>query len=404
MNHFIHQHHLHIRGKNKELNEMYLSMILKTFGISVVSIFIPIYLYSLGYSLRLIFLYYLIVSVFQFSGDLLVGKAIARFGPKHIIMCSYPLLAIHLLLLATLGTYHWPLWLVSLFAALSLSLFWAPYHNDFSKAKDKKKTGKEVSALFILMQIVGAFGPIVGGVIAEKFGLQYGIFIAVIIILAAAVPLLKKKEIVAKRPFYFRNLSLKENYRDMIAYGGLNIEISATAVIWPLFLFFIIRDYARIGSIASVSILATIALSIFIGRLTDKYKKREVLRVSGVANFFTSIMKIMVGSLSMAYIVGAISSLSNIFIIIPFVSKYYLHADRKPRTEYIVMMEMAVDVARGLFFLSLYLATFFADTKTIIIFGFVLGALGALLTMLMTNPRNEEKVIKVQKEIEKVKI
>ncbi|MEK7447347.1 MAG: MFS transporter [Patescibacteria group bacterium] len=402
----MHAHHMHHGRQNKELNEMYVSMTLRTFGLSLIAIFIPIYLYNLGFSLRTIFLYYIISSLFQFFGDYLAGKAIGRFGAKHVMSLSYPVLLIHLVMLVTLPIYHWSIWLLSIPAALSLSLFWPAYHDDFSKAKDKKATGKEVGKLFILMEGFGALGPIMGGIVAQVFGVQYGIIIAIVITMAAAIPLLGKKEITKRRPMAIERFSLRENYKDMIAYGGLSMEGMAIAIVWPLLLFFIIGNYARIGSIATISLLVTIALSIFIGKAVDKYKKENVLRVSSLVHFFTSTSRILVTSLNSAYIIGVASSLSHIILWVPFFSQYYLHADKNSRTEYVVEMEMSVDIFRMLGLTVLLICTYFFDIKTTLIVGIAVGAVGTLLSMLITSSKKKElsKEIRVHKEIAKASV
>lgn len=404
MNSLIHHHHLHYGRKNKEVNEMYISMTLRTFGLSLIALFIPIYLYNLGYSFRTIIIYYIMTNFFQIFGDFSAGKAIGRFGAKHVMILSYPVLLIHLLMLVTLPTYHWPLWVLALLGALSLNLFWPAYHDDFSKAKDKKSTGKQVGRMLILMEAFGALGPIIGGIIAQFLGVKYGIISAIFITIAAAIPLLGKKEITKKRPLDIKKFSIKENYKDMIAYGGISMEGMAISIVWPLLLFFIIGNYARIGSIATISLLVTIALSMFIGKAVDKYRKENVLRVSSVVNFFTSASRILVTSINSAYIIGVLSSLSHIILWVPFFSEYYLHADKKPRTEYIVEMEMSVDVFRMSSLIILLVCTYFFDIKATLFLGIVIGAVGTLLTMFITSSSKSEREIRVQKEIAKARV
>jgi len=403
MNNLMH-HHLRQRGENKELNEMYASMALRTFGLSLIAIFIPIYLYTLGYPLETVFLYYIVQNFFQFFGNFTAGKVIGRIGAKHVMIMSYPVLLVYLLMLVTLPTYHWPLWLLALPSALSLNLFWPAYHDDFSKAKNKKSTGKQVGKLLILIESVGALGPIIGGLIAQFFGVQYGIIAAIILTMAAAVPLLGKKEITRKRPLDLKKFQIRKNFKDLVAYGGISMEGMAISIIWPLFLYIIIGNYARIGSIATISILATIALSIFVGKAVDKYEKDKVMKVTSIINFFTSSSRVLVTSLSSAYIIGVVSSLAHIVLWIPFFSEYYLHADKRPRTEYITEMEMSVDIFRMLGLIILFFCAYFFSVKTTLMIGVSIGAIGTLLTMFITGSREKQaKEIRVHKEIAKAR-
>ena len=48
----------HFRVKLTELNEMYFIMSARSVALSMIGIFIPIYLYNLGFPLHIIFFYY----------------------------------------------------------------------------------------------------------------------------------------------------------------------------------------------------------------------------------------------------------------------------------------------------------------------------------------------------------
>lgn len=388
-------------SRNRELNEMYASVSLRSFAISLIGIFIPVYLYTLGFSLRTIFLFYLITNAIQFVGDYLTGHLISRFGPKHVLISSYPAMAINLLMLATIPFMHWPLWLLALSTAVSLNLFWVPYHDDFSKAKDKKSTGWEVSKFIIFSEVFGAFGPLIGGLIAQKFGFQYGILAALIIIAIAVLPLIGKKEIVKKGPIKHTLFSVKNNYKDLVAYGGLSLEGMTLWVIWPLFIFLFVKSYVRLGFIITVTLLIVVALSFFMGKITDKYKKDKVMKTGSVLGFFTASSRILTTGLTSAYVFSTISSLSQIFLYIPFYSVFYLHADKHPRTQYVSLMEMTVDVFRGILYAILYIATFFVADRWVFTIAFIFGALGALSTYFIAN---SEKKLGKTKEMVEVKV
>lgn len=400
-------HHIrhHLSARDTELNSVYIAMSLKTFAFSLIVLFIPIYLYNLGYSFRVILTYFAFVYLLCSVGEYVAGLLVSRYGSRYILAISFPLMAISFMFLLTLGTYHWPLWFLAFIAALPQPLFWIPYHDNFSKAKHKKTAGKEIGKLGILVAIFGALGPIIGGVVAEEFGMQVTIAISTIILLAAIPPLFRGKEIVRKRPMNMSNFAIKRNWRDMIAYGGYGIEASASMVLWPFFLFLIIGTYKGVGFIATFALLLTISVMIFAGKVTDKYEKKKVLRVGGALNFIIGISRVVVSSIGGAYFVNTISSISQVFLHVPFVSEYYLRADEEPRTEYIVGMEMVVDFARGFGFLVLVLGTFFLETRWILVMGISMGAIGALLSTLMTSPeKKKNRSIKVHKEIAKVQV
>jgi hypothetical protein len=90
-------------------------------------------------------------------------------------------------------------------------------------------------------------------------------------------------------------------------------------------------------------------------------------------------------------------------MFVPFVSEFYSRADEEPRTEYILGMEIAVDIARALGFAILMFATYFLPFIWVLYLGILLGVVGAFLTMFITSPIRREKTIKLQSEISRAR-
>ena len=216
------------------------------------------------------------------------------------------------------------------------------------------------------------------------------------------IPLTGKHEIVPKTPFKRSACSIKKYYRDLIAYGGLGWEGMTLGVIWPLFLFLFIRNFAKVGFIVTLSLLAVILLSLAMGKMTDKYGKEKAMRAGSITSFFTAGTRILTSGVGLAYIVSAISSLSQIFLYIPFYAAYYLHTDNGSRTEYVTLMEMSVDAFRGALYAVLFIATFFLPDKSVFLIAFGFAAVGSLSTMLITHSGKQGfGRIKVHREIAK---
>lgn len=390
----------HLNRRDKELNEVYFAMSIKTLSFSLISIFIPIYLYSLGFSLRDIFFYFAFYYLLSSMGEYLSGRLTLRFGSKHILALSFPMMAINLLVLLSMSVYHWPLLLLSMTTAIAGVLFWVPYHDDFSKAKHKKNAGKEVGKTAILVAIIGSLGPIIGGIIAEEISINVTIVISILILLTAVFPLFKSREIIEKRRLNMSLFSYKKSIRDVLAYGGYGLSESATMVVWPLFIFLILGSYKQVGFIMTFALLVSIAVTIGIGKITDKYGRSKILKVGSIFSFFAYIGRLAVNSSGIAYIVNTLTSVGHIFIYIPFVSDYFIHADKGARTEYIVGMEMGVDFIKALGFFVLLLATYFFDTNLVLTIGIIIGAVSIFLTTLIaSSDRKTDKTVKVQKEI-----
>ena len=126
--------------KNRELNEMYVSISIRSFALSLIGVFVPIYFYLIGYSLVSIFFFYMLQSLAQIIFSIPIAKISSKFGIKHLMGLSVPFLIVFFFLLYSIETFNWPLPLLSVFAGLSTAMFWLPYHIDFAKFIDRKNS------------------------------------------------------------------------------------------------------------------------------------------------------------------------------------------------------------------------------------------------------------------------
>ncbi len=130
-------------------------------------IFIPLYLYKIGYSIVLILLFFLIQSVSFIAFSLIGGKILSKTGYKSGILISVPILLSSYLFLNTISTHPSLFFITPISLAVADFLFYVSYHNIFVQKSDKRKRGTEIAVLNILMMIAGAATPFIGGLIAE---------------------------------------------------------------------------------------------------------------------------------------------------------------------------------------------------------------------------------------------
>ncbi|PLS82025.1 hypothetical protein CYG49_00100, partial [Candidatus Saccharibacteria bacterium] len=267
-----------------ELGELYTSLMLRSMGISLIGIFLPVYLYKTGYSLPAIFLF--IASIFAFRCFINVPAAylIAAKGPKHVMLYSYGFQIISLLLLLTLPDYHWPLWLVAFSWAIASSLFFLAYNVDFSKVLHSEHGGKEIGFMAIMERIGATLGPVIGGLVATFLGTEWMISISIVLFVLAVIPLFATPEPTKTHQHLdFRNFPYNTVKRDMLSFGAFTTENILSITLWPLFIgvvIFTTNTYASIGAVTSLSTLAAIFSAKLIGQLVDQKRGVDLLRWS----------------------------------------------------------------------------------------------------------------------------
>ncbi|CAN5717382.1 hypothetical protein BH23PAT2_BH23PAT2_04730 [soil metagenome] len=384
---FLRHRHFWRHATFDELSEIYISGFFRTLAISLTGVFIPIFLYDIGYSFAAIFGFYIAYFTARTFLHIPVAYIVARIGPKHTILWSFVFQIVSSLSLLTLPEAQWPLWLVATLWAAANNLFFTAYHVDFSKIKHSDHGGKEMSVANIVQHIGGAIGPIVGGIIATIFGPQYIFLVMIFMLVIGLVPLFTSAEpIKIKQKLDFRALPLKRITRDLISYSGLTITHQISVTLWPLYLgLFVLGTnvYLKLGALSSVGFLVSIFSAYAIGRIVDEKKGRALLRASAITDIFIQFAKPFVASLPFALAVNTAGETTATAMRISYQKGLYDAADDLPgsRIVYISAMEASGSFIKALSWVVLLTLGYLVSFEFAMVMGFVLAGLANLLTI-----------------------
>lgn len=367
-----------------ELSELYVSMTLKSLALSLIAIFLPVYLYQEGYSIIQIGLYYAFYFGARTILDLGSGVLTARFGPKHMLSYSYVLLIVFLGMLLTLPTYNWPLFFLATAHASFNSLFFIAYHVDFSKVHSVKSGGTELSTMNILVRAAAAIGPFIGGLIATYFSINVTIILALLLVLFAIWPLMLTSEPIKRQTkLNLNDFSFRRYRRNVFSYVFEGISRQVGLVIWPLFIsVFIFTDgvYAKVGFVTSLSIAASLLVARLYGKLIDRKAGKTLLNSSSLAVSGLHLIRPHIGSLGGVASVNLVSEFAETGVILPFTKGFYDEADgSKNRIAYIAMMESLISIFRMVFWLAIILIAINFGEKNALIASFYIASASALL-------------------------
>lgn len=360
-----HHHYLHFL-KNRELNELYASIAIRSFALAMISIFIPIYLLKLNYSLPSVLLFYAILNGVHALFVVPVAKISSKFGFKHAILFSIPLLIIFYILLHTLKLYYWPLSLLAVIFGISNSLFWIGYHTDFSKFSKIKYRGEEISFAKIFSSISHIAGPLIGGLIIAFTGFEFLFVIVSLLLAVSAIPLFFSKDIHEPINFSVKQIFTDQKAKDYLAFVGHGIESGVGAIIWPIFIFFsILNSFTTLGLVTSLSLFFSLIFVFVIGKFSD-IKRRLVLKIGALFNALIWGIKTLVKTSLHVFVIDSFYGLTKATISIPFDALSYDKANKSNIVEFIMFREIIIQVGRVILFISMI---FIADLITSFIFG-----------------------------------
>lgn len=376
--HALGHHHYHaVRlGGLAKINAIHS---LRSIAEGVSSIFIPLFLLSQGYSLTSVLGYLCLFSAFwlvtQFAGAWIVKKA----GIRNTIVLSIFSNIIQYILLFSLATYNVPLYLVAFFGGLAVTLYWLPFRMAFIQLLAHHDKGESVGVSNALLILAGGITPAIGGAVATLFGTSALYGAAITMFLLALIPLflLRNFRVPEAKP-----IKAREILPDLIANGAFNVDDAVEYNIWPLFIFLFLPSYAGVGTLASVTLLSAIAISLYAGarerRKSIYMYMRTGSRLAGIANFSRILAQGALYVFGVNFVTGSGKSLA----LTPYITRYCINGEKYGIT-YLNMMLIAGGIGWTLYFGILTLLALFLTAKAVALVGLLLGAPAIFLVSRM---------------------
>ncbi|MFH1638108.1 MAG: MFS transporter [Candidatus Woesearchaeota archaeon] len=349
--------HIHIRNaliygliRKKSLLELYVNIFIRALAISLVGVFIPLYLYrEIGYTLREVFLFYTLLFCLVVVFSPIVAKIVLKIGVKKAMLISSVLTIAFYLMLNALAFMYIPMIVLVLFYASSSQLYWVPYHIEFSRHTDHNNRGMEMGMWYSLFTSVGVIGPVLGAIIATYFNFSMLYILAIILFVLSVAPIFLIKERSIEYKFRLRSFLLSHPKKDILVYIGDGIRTVVSMVVWPFFMFIALGTYLAIGSIKSGVALLSIVVSLIVGKISDKYDKRAILRIGAVLSSITFFIRSFFGSLTSLFLITTAGDFSDVIVGVPLHSKLYDQIASKGhrKLEYIVFREVWLNSGRA---------------------------------------------------------
>src|SRR3989338_7972128 len=288
-----------IRSLSKDaLSELYFSVILKSLALSLVGIFIPVYMYKeLDFGIDKIIYFFLLWAILFAILTPFVAKLASRFGLKHMIVASVPFDIIFLGFLVLLKNHEISYVYPAVAYALSGSLFWTGFNIEFAKVSDKNKRGRELGSLYSLLILSGIVGPFVGGLILTYLGFTFLFYVFSILLIVSVVPLLMTPDDHEETRFYFKHIFQK-------------------------------------------SYLLIALFSLYVGKLADTKERKNILKFGALIHSLFWAIRWMASSFYQIFIVELVSGLSFVLADIPFSSMFYDKMAKRNKAEYVTFREI----------------------------------------------------------------
>lgn len=335
-------------AKLKGINAIYLMHAVQGLGASLIWVFIPIYLLTLGYTLPQVLVYFIIYyAVCGLSAFLTIWIA------KHVnlqwtIVFSYPLVLIFLGMLFALKNVDIPLSLIAIIGGLQNAIYWVPLNILFARNTKEKKMGESVGKLIAFPQMLTVASPLVGGFIMAKFGFNVLAIISALILLLSMLPLMRTKEIQTSFVFKFsEGVRLFKKY-PKIFWAGIvdSIGGETKSYLWPIFIYLSLLSIETVGAVSTLMQAASILFIFLIGKLTDRFKKLSMIKLASVFLAILWISCYFFQTEAYFYLISIVISFAMTMFVIPFTSLINNTAKRDNLDEFFVFNEIPKAIGR----------------------------------------------------------
>jgi MFS family permease len=375
MAHYLHHHIKLHRLHYTEMNELYISLSLYAFAYGLVGIFVPIYLYRLGLSIPVIALFFIVANISKIIAAVPGARLVDRFGAKHGIMLSYAMIFGYILLLFMLPANSWLLFPAAILEGSAIGFFWLARHIDTARVISQNRPAGQYSTILILSAVATALAPLVGGIIATNFGINYVLELTALALLIAGYPLLKTLEAAPDKRSARLPLFKTAPKRHMMAKFAMEFQNQTAILVWPLFIYLVVGTYEKVGLIASASLLLVLLVSWFAGRLSDKGKSKQLLHTGSALRSGVHIMRGFAQSFGSALGINALGDITDTATTVPYVVRYYEAARRRNISSYLVDMEMAGGIGKMTTWVAVLAASLIVSFPVALIVAFMIAAI-----------------------------
>jgi MFS family permease len=375
-----------------ELSEIYASMFLRSLALSIIAVFVPIYLYKIGFSLTSIFGMYTIWFIARVLFDIVITRMVGTFGPKHTIAFATVLHIVYLAMLMTIQDLHWPLALIALIGSFATATFVIAFEVDFSKIKHTEHGGKELGYVQIFERIGAVCGPLIGGLVASFVEPRYTIALAIVILCGSLLPIFMSAEPThIHKKIIYRGFPYRRHIFDFISSAALSTENTISLIAWPIFIsvvFLTTNTFAKLGILTSISTAVALLAIYAIGKLVDEHRGGLLLKIGTISNAILHIFRVFATGIGQALGISIINEPITVAYRLPYLKGRFDAADQVVgyRALYFMINDIFATIGNALLWGFMWVASMVVNPIWSLKASFILAAVFSLLIMLQRFP------------------
>jgi MFS family permease len=239
--------------------------------------FVGAYLMKLGFSLPAALIAYAGLLTARFGLRILSLGIVRRVGYRTAMALGAALMATQYFPLMRANE---PLWLLVWLLVVSLaeSLYWPVYHSAAAVTGGDASRGRELGIRTALGALIGVVGPLLGGVLLDRFGAVVDFSLAAVLSLLSVLPLLGLRNIPAGPVPTMRDSMQGIDRSGIAAFAADGWMASGLALAWPMVLFTSLgSQFEAFGLANAAAGLVGVVTGLTCGRAIDRGQRDRYL-------------------------------------------------------------------------------------------------------------------------------
>jgi len=330
-------------------------MSLNGFAMSFVAIFVPIYLFNLGYSFQMVMIWMMIHHATLLLFAFITVKVSNKIGLVHSLHVRFGLLLTYFLLLL-FGLKDIPVlfYIIPIISGAESAFYWIPLNILFVRNTKEKNMGKSMSKFIVIPKAISMAGPLIGAFIAIHYGFNILFAFAMFLLFFTFLPILSLRS--EKTNFIFSKAKFKEIWQKNKQYFVPEIidNLAEDAMaLWTIFIFIQLASTLEVGIIGTITSVASLFFTLTLGKLTDQWNKHKLIKIGAFLVSVVWFVNFTIGEFFpnqyLFYIATIFATLSLKVFLVPYSSLMYNQA-RKDDAQFLVLREIPTVLGRLILF------------------------------------------------------
>ncbi|MDD2678435.1 MAG: hypothetical protein PHT91_00815 [Candidatus Nanoarchaeia archaeon] len=335
----------------KNTDELVWHNTLESFALSLISVFIPIFLLEINFSLNQVFLYYFIYFISFAFFSFFVHKFLI-IGFQKLLLFRPISLIIFFSWLFSLNFFPGTLNFLALYGGLVSAFYWVVFHCFYSVKTDDGNSINRVRDLFFIPKVATLFSPIIGAVVISHFSFSVLFIIVSIILFLSLFPIKGIKNFELDMDFDLKYLYSKTFLKFFFGFAVEGAYYAVIFILFPLFVYLNIGKMLDIGFLSFFVSFAGIISPILVSKIC-KANTSVFIKIFSILEGLLFLFVLFIDSIVSVFLISFVISIFANFWLVPFASRFYSQIkqrDAKDALELVTLREIILNVSRAAFF------------------------------------------------------